>query len=124
MIKKFGLVELERYTNEIGFKKGDVRTIKGVLAVVDIPNVIAEEAKEAIAKAKSAIQGLAADVSNLVKLDTEDEAKTKSQVANIQVTRTSRKAVNKAEIANLNVKTSKQFSGITKLENVLKKFSK
>lgn len=121
--EKFGLAELERYAYEVGFKNGDVRTIKGVLAIVGIPNSVIYEAQNAIAVASEKIGGLFRLKETLIKADVEDEAKTKNQVQKLQSERNVRKNVTKAQITNTATGNKAETSEIKRLENILKKFS-
>jgi len=121
--KKFGLAELERYTSEIGFKNGDVRTIKGVLAIVGIPNVVIDEAQEAIATVNRKLGGLINLKAAIEKSDAEDEAKTKEEILKLQSDRQDRKKANKAQIAEASTGTKVESGEIKRLEAILKKFS-
>lgn len=121
--KKFGLDELERYTDEVGFKNGDVRTIKGVLAIVGIPNSVVAEARDAIASADVKIAELQALKTTLEGEDAEDEAKTKGEVARLQADRKARRDDYRVRISAASDNVKPQNSEIKKLETILKKFS-
>lgn len=120
---KFGLAELEKYEAEVGFKKGDVRTIKGVCAIVDLPVTVVPEAKDMIATVNKDV----IDAQNtIVKIEI-DEAKAeqalKDNIAKMKNEREITKATNKME-----VKTQKSVQGtfnseVARLEKLLKNFS-
>ena len=121
--KKFGLAELERYQREVGFKNGDVRTIKGVLAIVNIPNAVVSEAEEAISVARDKVAELIRKRVAVKADDVEDEQITQESIADLRAERLARKADRKVELADVSVEDKKQNDEIAKLATILKKFS-
>ena len=121
--KKFGLAELERYQREVGFKNGDVRTIKGVLAIVNIPNVVAQEATDAVNLAEAKVVELAHIKSAVKENDANDEAMTKEKIADVRLGRKARKTENLNEIAKCAAESKNQDNEIARLASILKKFS-
>jgi len=122
-VEKFGLVELERYQDEVGFKNGDVRTIKGVLAIVGITNAVVEEAENAIKVAKDAISKVIWTKEKLVVEDATDEFETKESIARIKADRGTRKSTNKLAIAKASTVKTIEDNDIKRLTDILKKFS-
>lgn len=121
--KKFGLAELERYEAEVGFKKSDVRTIKGVCAIVDLPVTVAPEAQEVIV---DYTKGIARSEERILKTQEEDvanEQATKDSIARLKAERNANKKKYAQEIAISKNEMSTSNGEIKRLQNLLKNFS-
>jgi len=94
-VEKFGLAELERYEAEVGFKKSDVRTIKGVCAIVDLPLTVVPEAQDVIVGCN---KDVIASERRIVKINAEDaqnDEETKQGIARLKAEREATKSKNK-----------------------------
>lgn len=123
MIAKFGLTEFERYISEVGFKKGDVRTIRGILAIVGVPNKIVQEAQTCISVCKETIGKLGAEAVEVKDIDARDEANTQVEINVLKEDRKLRRGDNNNIISAAKAHTNFQNSDVKRLENILKKFS-
>ena len=123
MVKKFGLDELEKYTKEIGFKKGDTRIIKGVLSICNIPNKITEEAEAAISQMKADVEKLIAKKEELREEDAKDEADTSWAINELRIGRKDRKKSFKEANGVIDNSVNDVGGRVSKLENIIKKFS-
>lgn len=122
-IKKFGLAELERYATEVGFKKSDVRTIKGVCAIVELPLTIVPEAQEIIVACGKDIVNSEKRIVKVRDLDAKDNEETKAGIARLKDERKVTKSNYEQTIAASRVETGNSNGEIDRLEKLLKRFS-
>lgn len=110
--KSFGIRELDRFRSEVGLKNRDVRLIKGVCAVMEVPVIVADEASKRVQHLKTLVSDARGEI-NLLK-----NSKRKTKIAY------------KSKIKSLNLSKKlawfqrKMFKSLQKdSEQVLKKFS-
>lgn len=121
--KKFGLAELDKYETQVGFKKSDVRTIKGVCAIVDLPMTVVPEAKEVISTLNGDVVAAQNKIAEIETAEAKAEQALKESIAKMKSDRETAKATNKLEI-NTQKKVQGSFnSEVARLEKLLKNFS-
>lgn len=121
--EKFGLKELERYEAEVGFKKSDVRTIKGVCAIVDLPLTVVPEGQEAIAALNKDVVASERQVAKIKTEDARNDEETKQGIARLKAEREATKRKNEQAINVSKVTAGTTNSEVARLEKLLKKFS-
>jgi len=123
MTEKFGLAELERYESEVGFKKNDVRIIKGVCAIVDLPVTVVSEVTAII---KDVNKNVIAAQGKIVSIETEEGRATRvltEDIARMRQQRVAEKDASKLKIAEWKA-VATEFNGeVSRLEKLLKNFS-
>lgn len=120
---KFGLSELGKYVGAVGFKNGDVRTIKGVLAIVGIPITLVSEANDAIAKYDAEITAQCSNIAEIRVEEVSAEAKLVEDVAKLHEVRIAERVVNETLIRGKNIKIYDSKAEIRQLTKILGKFS-
>ena len=121
--EKFGLAELERYEAKVGFKKSDVRTIRGVCAIVDLPLTVVPEAEKIIAACNKDIVHSEERVAKIKAEDTKDDEGTKANFVRLKDERKYRKDRNEQSITASKVEASGTAGEIARLQKLLKNFS-
>jgi len=122
-VEKFGLSELERYEAEVGFKKSDVRTIKGVCAIVDLPLTVVPEVQEIIAARNSDIVSSEKQIALIKDDDAREEEETKNEIARLKSYREVTKNKNKQAISDSKDASCNYDAEIARLNKLLKNFS-
>lgn len=120
---KFGLAELEKYEAEVGFKKGDVRTIKGVCAIVDLPVTVVPEVKDVIATINKDVIEAQSKITKIETAEAKAEQVLKDNIAKMKAERETEKAKSKRTIESTKTETKTSNSEVTRLEKLLKNFS-
>ena len=121
--EKFGLQELERYEAEVGFKKSDVRTIKGVCAIVNLPLTVVSEGQEVIATLNKDVIASEKQVAKIKTEDVRNDEETKQGITRLKAEREATKRKNEQAI-NASKATAGATNGeVARLEKLLKKFS-
>ncbi len=123
MDRKFGLAEFGKLADEINVGKGDIRTIKVVLAVTGVPNTVVPEVQELIAGVTAKAKALETDVTKILEEDAKDEVKTKATINQIKATRQATKETNARKVAQATRQTSTENAERVRLEKILKKFA-
>lgn len=122
-VEKFGLVELERYEGEVGFKKSDVRIIKGVCAIVDLPVTVVPEVQEVIASYNKNITNSEKQVVKIEADDNQNNEETKQGIARLKDDRKVTKSVNKQAVAVAKSEAGSSSNEVVRLQKLLKNFS-
>lgn len=123
MVDKFGLQELERYRAEVGFKKSDVRTIRGVCAIVDLPLTVVSEAQEIIVTCS---KDIITSEKRVATVEAEDAKSAEDYLARIARLGDERLAVrdgNLRTIALKNLENKDSNREIARLQKLLKPFA-
>jgi len=121
--EKFGLVELERYEAKVGFKKSDVRTIKGVCAIVDLPLTVAPETQGIIAACNKDILASEIQIAKIRAEDARNDEATKQNIARLKAEREATKRKSERSITVSKVETGNSNREIARLQKLLKHFS-
>ncbi len=122
-VEKFGLAELERYETEVGFKKSDVRTIKGVCAIVDLPVTVVPEVQEIIAACNKDIILTEKRVVKIKAEDNQNDEDTKRDIERLKDARVATKGKNKQAVAVAKSEAGNSNGEVARLEKLLKNFS-
>ncbi len=120
---KFGLAELEKYDSQVGFKKSDVRTIKGVCAIVDLPLTVVPEVKEVISTLNSNVIASQDKIVQIETAEAEAEKSLKETIAKMKSDRETAKATSKLEIETQKKVTGNFNDEVARLQKLLKNFS-
>ena len=123
VVQKFGLKELEDYINSVGFKKGDVRTIKGVLSICNIPNTVCKEITAACETYLKSIENNRNFVARVAQDEEKAEVTLKETIASLKTVRENQKSEAQAKVMGALVEVNDLTKSIGRLENLLKKFS-
>ena len=123
MVDKFGLEELAKYDAEVGLKRGDWRTIRGVLAIVGIANNIRTEAQEAIEAVGIAVETNDSTKESLIATDKQDNEDTKVARQMMADARKTRKGDTKRGKADLKADRKMNTKEAKRLQKILNKFS-
>jgi len=123
MDRKFGLAELTKLTEEVKIGKGDIKTVKVVLAVTGVPNTVVTEAQELITGCHTRCKGLEDSVAKTVTEDAKDEAKTKATINAIKATRQNTKETNARKVTQATRQSVTENTEIARLEKILKNFA-
>ena len=121
--EKFGLAELERYDMKVGFKKSDVRTIKGVCAIVDLPLTVVPEGQEVIATYNKDIIASEKRIAKIRTEDAQNDEEAKQGIARLKAERDSTKRRNAQAITARTIETGNSNGEIARLQKLLKNFS-
>jgi hypothetical protein len=121
--QKFGLVELEKLTQELRCGNTEIRTVKVVLAVTGIPNTIAQEAQDVINRRKADCDTLQKTVANTLVADKKHEEETKRNIAQIKRARQTAKESHANTVTAALHQHTAHTSEIATLEKILAKFA-
>ncbi len=121
--EKFGLVELQRYVDEVGLKRGDVRTIKGILAVVNIPNMVVEEISEVVGNCQSLVAASEENIAGVKVSDQTDAQLLVEEMVRLAVARKARKNANNVAVNGEKVTITRQTAEVRRLTKLLNKFA-
>jgi len=122
-VEKFGLKELERYEAKVGFKKSDVRTIKGVCVIVDLPLTVVPEVSEVIAACNKDVIASEKQIAKIKTDDARNNEETKQGISRLKAERESTKRKNEQAITTSKVSTGNSNGEIARLQKLLKNFS-
>lgn len=121
--EKFGLAELERYEVKVGFKKSDVRIIKGVCAIVDLPLTVVSEAQEVITACNKDIVDSEKQIAKIRTEDAKNDEETKQEIARLNAKRDITKRKNEQIIVTSKISSENSNNEIARLRKLLKNFS-
>ena len=122
-VKKFGLKELESYVDTVGVKRGDVRTIKGVLSIVGIPNTIVSEAESVIGECVSKVEDTNKSIQKIATYEAVADSELKRTISNLKDGRKNEKDSNQVKVIDAVMEVDSIKSEISRLKKLLKKFS-
>lgn len=123
MVDKFGLTELERYMSEVGFKKSDVRTIRGVCSIVGLPLTVVPEAQEIIAVCG---KDIVASEKRIVMVEAEDAKSAENYTAQVARLADERKATRNSNLLAISLKRLENRDSneeIVRLQKLLRPFA-
>lgn len=123
VVQKFGLKELEDYINSVGFKKGDVRTIKGVLSICNIPNTVCKEITSACEIYLKSIENNRNFIAKVANDEEDADKKLRETIASLKTAREAQKNESQAQVMSALVEVNDLTKSIGRLEKLLKKFS-
>lgn len=121
--EKFGLNELERFVDEVGFKRSDVRTIRGVCAIVDLPVTVVSEVQEAITHHHEDNTTAESQITTIKADDARNDEDTRESIARLRASRDSSKTQNERAVVAKRHAIGQTDRDVARLQKLLKNFS-